>query len=109
MYSQDFQITFRTLIWGLGAMPPGKFCQNQCNLGVRVTPRFHHGGGVVMLENTVTIRFFNYRQGAARRPTMQTWANPKCMTFLKLITHKTQTSIICIRFDLQNKVLPTIV
>ena len=54
MYGQDFQITFRTLIWGLGAMPPDKFCQNQCNLGVRVTPRFHHGGGgLVVLENTV--------------------------------------------------------
>ena len=30
---------------GLGAEPPGKFGQNQWKLGVRVTPRFHHGGG----------------------------------------------------------------
>ena len=36
--------------------PPGKFGQNQWKLGVRVTPRFHHAGGLlIVFENTVSL------------------------------------------------------
>ena len=45
---------FVNMYGGLGAEPPGKFGQNQWKLGVRVTPRFHHGGGLVVFENTVS-------------------------------------------------------
>ena len=41
------------MYWGLGAEPPRIFCPNQGKLRVGVTPGFHHGWSLVLLENTV--------------------------------------------------------